>query len=94
MRTKKWLLLAPLALACGTAQALGLGQIQVKSKPGEPLLAEIPVVSSQPDELNNLTAQLASPDTFTRVGLSAPKAWWLTCAFSWCRAKTGLLSFA
>ena len=73
MRTKKWLLLAPLALACGTAQALGLGQIQVKSKPGEPLLAEIPVVSSQPDELNNLTAQLASPDTFMRVGLIAPQ---------------------
>lgn len=73
MRTTKWLLVAPLALACGAAHALGLGQIQVKSKPGEPFLAEIPVVTSQPDELYGLRAQLASPDTFARVGLSPPQ---------------------
>lgn len=73
MRTTKWLLVAPLALACGAAHALGLGQIQVKSKPGEPFLAEIPVVINHPDELYGLNAQMASPDTFARVGLSPPE---------------------
>ena len=38
-----WLLAIVLALVAGAAQALGLGQIQVKSQPGEPLLAEIPI---------------------------------------------------
>lgn len=47
-----WILL--LALACGPALALGLGQIEVKSRPGEPLLAEIPIVSSDPSELEQL----------------------------------------
>src|SRR5690606_9190336 len=65
-----WILL--LALACGPALALGLGQIEVKSRPGEPLLAEIPIVSSDPSELEQLQARLASPETFARVGLEPP----------------------
>src|SRR5690606_20447500 len=65
-----WLLL--LALACGPALALGLGQIEVKSRHGEPLLAEIPIVSSDPSELEQLQARLASPETFARVGLQPP----------------------
>lgn len=64
--------LLALALASGSAFALGLGQIRVKSAPGEPLLAEIPVISSDPAELQNLRASLASPETFTRVGLEPP----------------------
>lgn len=55
------------------AFALGLGQIQVKSRPGEPLLAEIPIVSSDPTELQGLQARLASPDTFRRIGLEPPQ---------------------
>ena len=54
------------------AHALGLGQIQVKSGLGEPLLAEIPVISSDPSELVDLDAGLASPETFTRIGLEPP----------------------
>lgn len=65
-----WILL--LALACGPALALGLGQIEVKSRHGEPLLAEIPIVSSDPSELEQLHARLASPETFARVGLQPP----------------------
>lgn len=61
-----------LALASGAAAALGLGQIQVRSKVGEPLLAEIPVVYSDPSELEQLRAQLASPETFRRIGLEPP----------------------
>ncbi|TZF88259.1 type IV pilus assembly protein FimV, partial [Cognatilysobacter lacus] len=64
--------LLALALASGSAQALGLGQIQVKSRLGEPLLAEIPVISSDASELVDLDAGLASPETFTRVGLEPP----------------------
>ena len=55
------------------AAALGLGQIQVKSKRDEPLLAEIPIVSTDPTELQALQARLASPATFARVGLDPPQ---------------------
>ena len=61
-----WLLAAP-------AFALGLGQIVVKSQPGQPLVAEIPIVSSEPGELEGLQVRLASPDTFRRVGLQPPQ---------------------
>ncbi|MGY4516033.1 FimV/HubP family polar landmark protein [Lysobacter sp. HA18] len=64
--------LLALALASGSAHALGLGQLQVKSGLGQPLLAEIPVVSNDPSELVDLQAALASPETFTRVGLEPP----------------------
>ena len=60
------LLTAPLALA------LGLGQIEVKSRVGEPLLAEVPIISADPSELENLQARLASPETFRRIGLEPP----------------------
>ena len=65
------LVVALVALA-GPAAALGLGQIQVKSKVDQPLLAEIPIVSSDPGELEQLQARLASPDTFRRIGLEPP----------------------
>ena len=61
-----------LALASGTAAALGLGQIELKSKLGEPLLAEIPIISNDPAELERLRAGLASPETFARIGLRPP----------------------
>ena len=67
-------LLATALLLCASlpAFALGLGQIVVKSKPGQPLVADIPIISSDPEELQGLQAQLASPDTFARVGLAPP----------------------
>ena len=68
-----FLLTATLLFAALPAFALGLGQIQVKSRPGQPLLAEIPIVSSDPSELENLQARLASPDTFARIGLDPPQ---------------------
>lgn len=61
-----------LALLAGPVAALGLGQIQVRSRPGQPLLAEIPVVSSDPAEMEGLQARLASPETFRRIGLEPP----------------------
>ena len=67
-----WLLALALLLSSGAAMALGLGQIRVLSAPGQPLLAEIPIISSEPGELENARARLASPDTFARVGLQPP----------------------
>ncbi|UHQ21127.1 ferrous iron transporter B [Lysobacter sp. KIS68-7] len=61
-----------LVAVAGPAAALGLGQIQVKSKVDQPLLAEIPIISSDPSELEQLQARLASPDTFRRIGLEPP----------------------
>jgi pilus assembly protein FimV len=62
-----------LLLASGAAFALGLGEIRVKSQPGQPLLAEIPIISNEPGELEQLQARLASPATFDRVGLPRPQ---------------------
>lgn len=70
-RLRMGIALALLAFA-GQAAALGLGRIEVKSRLGEPLLAEIPVISSDPTELQQLQARLASPETFRRVGLQPP----------------------
>lgn len=63
---------ALLALASSSAMALGLGDIRVLSRPGQPLVAEIPVISADPAELQNLRVGLASPVTFERVGLQRP----------------------
>ncbi len=65
-------LTASLLLTSLPAAALGLGQLQLKSKLNEPLLAEIPIISSDPGELERLKTQLASPETFLRVGLPLP----------------------
>ncbi|SOD55193.1 pilus assembly protein FimV [Pseudoxanthomonas wuyuanensis] len=62
-----------LTLVSSAAFALGLGEIRVKSQPGQPLLAEIPIISNEPGELEQLNARLASPVTFERVGLPRPQ---------------------
>lgn len=55
-----------------SAWALGLGQINVISQRDQPLLAEIPIISTDSSELEALQARLASPETFARIGLSPP----------------------
>ncbi|MBB5882924.1 pilus assembly protein FimV [Xanthomonas arboricola] len=65
---------ALLLMACsGAAMALGLGDIRVLSRPGQPLVAEIPVISNEPGELDNARVALASATTFARVGLERPQ---------------------
>ena len=73
-RSRSWAIACGLLLAvlAWPAFALGLGQIEVKSQAGQPLLAEIPVISADPSELEGLQARLASPDTFRRIGLDPP----------------------
>jgi len=81
-----------LALACGQALALGLGQIQVKSKANQPLLAEIPIISNDPAELEQLQARLASPETFARIGLQPPEGLVADLQFAVVRDSSGGLS--
>ncbi|MFA0922621.1 type IV pilus assembly protein FimV [Xanthomonas fragariae] len=65
---------ALLLMTCsGAVMALGLGDIRVLSKPGQPLVAEIPVISNEPGELDNARVALASATTFARVGLERPQ---------------------
>lgn len=73
MRSIQGVLVLALGLYSSAALALGLGNIRVLSRPGQPLVAEIPVISSDPGELENATVGLASAATFERVGLSRPE---------------------
>jgi pilus assembly protein FimV len=73
MRSLQGVLVLILALFSSAAMALGLGNIRVLSKPGQPLVAEIPIISSDPGEIENAHVGLASPATFERVGLPPPQ---------------------
>ncbi|HEX7816920.1 FimV/HubP family polar landmark protein [Dyella sp.] len=71
-RSLKLSIMLALAMGSGHAAALELGQIQVKSALGQPLVAEIPVKPDHPGEIDHLTAQLAPADAFSKAGASAP----------------------
>ncbi|WP_243042341.1 FimV/HubP family polar landmark protein [Dyella sedimenti] len=73
-RSLKLSMLLALALGSSQAVALELGQIQVKSALGQPLLAEIPVNPDSPAELQNLTARLASAEDAAQAGVAAGPA--------------------
>jgi pilus assembly protein FimV len=64
--------IAALLLAPQAAFALGLGDIRLNSALNEPLSAEIELVAPTNDELNALSAQLASRELFQRYGLDRP----------------------
>jgi pilus assembly protein FimV len=65
-----WLL--PALLLASQAWALGLGDIRLSSALNEPLRAEIELLAATPEELENLTIQLASNETFDRYDLDRP----------------------
>ena len=66
-------LMSVLLMSAQPALALDIDRIEVRSQLGQPLLAEIPVVSATTAELDQLQAQLASPVTFARIGLERPQ---------------------
>src|ERR1700693_3507218 len=68
---------AAIALLMGAAiaaQAAGLGKLTVNSALGQPLNAEIDLVSLQAGEVDSLTARVASPEAFrdARIEYSSP----------------------
>ena len=65
-----WLL--PVLLLASQSWALGLGEIRLSSALNEPLRAEIELLAATPEELEYLTIQLSSVETFERYDLDRP----------------------
>ena len=55
---------ALLALSALSAGAAGLGKLSVNSALGQPLSAEIELVSLQPGEFESIAARIASPESY------------------------------
>ncbi len=66
---KRWLLASLVLLVPSIASAVGLGKLTVLSLLGQPLNAEIDLVSVQQEELSTLSAQLASMEAYRRSDL-------------------------
>ena len=69
MLTLNRLLLAGGLFLSSTAGAAGLGQINVLSSLGQPLLAEIEVLSVRKEDANTLLVRLASPDAYREANV-------------------------
>ena len=65
--------IAGLAIS-GAACALGMGNINVSTALGEPLQAQISLLSVSKADKGNLTARLAAPDVFKGAGVEYPSA--------------------
>ncbi|HTP96363.1 MAG TPA: FimV/HubP family polar landmark protein [Burkholderiales bacterium] len=63
------MLAGALLLAPCISQAAGLGKLTILSSLGQPLLAEIDLVSVQKDEVPTLSARIASPDAFAQANI-------------------------
>jgi pilus assembly protein FimV len=88
-RTVRTLLAAALFAAhISAAQALDIDRIEIRSRLGEPLRAEIPVAGTA-EELQALQAQLAAPVTFARIGLPRPQGVVADLRFAVARAPGG-----
>lgn len=67
-RLKRTLLAASISALSFSASAAGLGRITVLSGLGQPLRAEVEIAAS-PEELQNMTARLASAEAFRHAGI-------------------------
>ncbi|MEA3410699.1 MAG: FimV/HubP family polar landmark protein [Pseudomonadota bacterium] len=72
MKKLVWGVLPLIVFFPGAATSLGLGGIEVDSALNQPLRAEITLLSVHPDELEDITVRLASPEAFERVGIERP----------------------
>ena len=66
---KTWLLACVFVLMPWVAHAAGLGKLSILSALGQPLVAEIDLISVQKDEFSTLTARLASPEAFRQANI-------------------------
>lgn len=60
---------AATSMASGIAHALGLGEVSVKSALNEPLVAEIELLDTKGLSVDEIRAQLASSEDFSRAGV-------------------------
>jgi len=67
-------LVAAVMLAVGGAEAAGLGKMSIQSAMGQPLRAEIELLSVQPEELGTVDARLASADAFRQARIQRTEA--------------------
>lgn len=67
-------LLMALLFAWGSANAAGLGMLSIQSALGQPLKAEIELLSVSKEELADITARLASPDAFRLARIDRQEA--------------------
>ena len=71
--SKKWLIaLASTVLFAPMSWALGLGEIEIKSKLNQPLDAEIEITSATNSELNSVVFSIPNADVFARYNLDRP----------------------
>jgi pilus assembly protein FimV len=61
-------------LVSQSANAVGVGDISVKSRLGQPLLAEITLLTTPSDDLESIKAKLAPAAIYKRTGLDMEKA--------------------
>jgi len=59
-----------LLLAPAIAQAQGLGQMTVRSALGQPLRADVEIVSAQAGKNQGLHGSIATPDTYKAMGVA------------------------
>src|SRR4051812_3068722 len=69
MPYRSWLLAVFLLLTPWIAYAAGLGKLTILSSLGQPLLAEVDLVSVQKDEMATVVARIASPDAFAKADI-------------------------
>jgi FimV-like protein len=63
-----------LLLASGAASAAGLGKLTVQSALGQPLRAEIELLSVSKEELADISARIASPDAYKQARIDRVEA--------------------
>ncbi len=71
---KTWLLVGLFLLIPWVAHAAGLGKLTILSALGQPLLAEVDLVSVRAGELATLVARLAPPEAYTQANISYSQA--------------------
>ncbi len=73
MRKSSWLILISLLLLLpGQLFSLGLGDIDVRSALNQPLNAQIQLISTRADEIEEMNVSLAPVEVFDRVGVPRP----------------------
>lgn len=68
-KLKPWVVAGLLALSPAVASSAGLGKLTVLSALGQPLRAEIELLSVQANELDSIVAKVASVDAFKSAGV-------------------------